>query len=46
MRILKKVFFGLVILTALAISFVADQQSVSTASASDEVTVASAIRGA
>ncbi|MGG1202181.1 lysogeny pheromone AimP family peptide [Bacillus inaquosorum] len=43
---MKKVFFGLVILTALAISFVADQQSVSTASASDEVTVASAIRGA
>ncbi|WP_267476617.1 lysogeny pheromone AimP family peptide [Bacillus sp. AF23] len=43
---MKKVFYGLMIIVALAVSFVAGQQSVSTASTSDEISVASIIRGA
>ncbi|MCY9099523.1 lysogeny pheromone AimP family peptide [Bacillus inaquosorum] len=46
MNVLKKVFYGLMIIAALAVSFVAGQQSVSIASTSDEISVASIIRGA
>lgn len=41
---MKKIYFGLVILIALAVGFVSGQQSVETASG--DVTVASASRGA
>ncbi|GLZ63210.1 MULTISPECIES: lysogeny pheromone AimP family peptide [Bacillus amyloliquefaciens group] len=43
---MKKIIFGTAILAALAISFIAGQHSVNTASVSDEISVASAIRGA